>query len=147
MIRISCVLTLALALSSCGVDPDQQGDTAGVSRFRFEINKGQVSISGSFENMPAKSVVDELLKRFRGDWRQESHSSSETSTFSVSVTMTDLSAPLRGYAVANTLADSPGKRFTFKFELKTLADLKELLERELKATVTLDEKAKTFTVE
>ena len=151
MIRMSLVLTLAVALASCGEQDDtagEQGDTAGAGRIRWTISDGQYS--GSFENTHAKSVADELLKKFRGDWRSESHSSSETSTTSMSITFTDSSAPLHGYDVTNKLTNSPGKTFTFKFKfkrLKTLADLKELLEKELKATVTLDEKAKTFTVE
>ena len=118
MIRMSLVLTLALALSSCG----EQGDTAGAGRFRWKISDGQYS--GSFENTPAKSVADELLKRFRGDWRSESHSSSETSTTSTSITtsitFTDSSAPLHGYDVTNKLTNSPGKTFTFKFKFKDL---------------------------
>ena len=138
MIRTPCVL--ALALMSCGVDPDQQGDTGGAAvtkrsggRAFFNIDNG--TFSGSFEDMPAKSLVDELLKKFSGD-------------LGPGVNISGLWESLRGYEVTNKLTDSPGERFTFKFEkLKTPADLKELLERELKATVTLDEKAKTFTVE
>ena len=55
---------------------------------------------------------------------------------------------LQGYEVTNKLTDIPGETFTFKFErLKTLTDLREILERELKATVTVDERAKTLTIE
>ena len=137
MIRTPCVL--ALAIVSCGVDSDQQDDPGGAAvtkrsggRAFFNIDNG--TFSGSFEDMPAKSLVDELLKRFRGD-------------LGPGVNISGL-VSLRGYEVTNMLTDGPGKRLTFKFEkLKTPADLKELLEKELKATVTLDEKAKTFTVE
>ena len=141
MIRISCVLTLALALTSCGEqgntagergDTDgQQGDTAGAVSFEvggsLDAKGGGLefgTVGGSVENATAKQVVDQFLEH-----------------------LPNLFGPLYGYEVTNKLIGNPEKKFTFKFELKTLADLKALLEKELNATVILDEKAKTLTVE
>lgn len=138
MTRISCVLILALALTSCGEQDkraEEPGDTAGQQADEarvsfnvvFTVDKTTLSsntvISGSFENATAASVVISLdqLANFFG--------------------------PLHGYEVTNKLAGNSQHKFAFTFELRTLADLKELLEKELNVTVTLDEKAKTLTVE
>ena len=80
------------------------------------------AISGKFGNTPAKEVTTKLLKK----WQEGS---------------------LKGYTTKNNIATSKDV-FSFSFkDLKTPKDLKDLLEKELKAKVTLDEKAKTFTVD